>query len=172
MANPKFPRRSRRAPAPKMEAPTYHFDQFSPKLNEKEDNWTGTGCCTLWSANDIYPEKLSVHLSGNDFRIWGKVIFSQASVILPIGGWGSASREGSAYGDLPPGGSASQGGWADPPPRILWDMINTQVVCILLECILVEFNKFSGSDTSSWSWFKNVCFLDMVYTRGCKFKSF
>ena len=43
MANPKFPRRGRRAPTPKVEAPTYYFDKFSPKLNKKEDNRTWEG---------------------------------------------------------------------------------------------------------------------------------
>ena len=70
---------------------------------------------------------------------------------LCIGG-GAASRGGSASsgGLLPVGvcfqwgsasggvGSASKGlGRQLPPHRILWDTVNEQVVCILLECILV-----------------------------------
>ena len=43
--------------------------------------------------------------------------------------WGSASG----------GSGLHPRGWADnsPPYRILWDTVNEQVVCILLECILV-----------------------------------
>ena len=35
-----------------------------------------------------------------------------------------------------------QGGWADPPPCILRDMVNERAVCILLECILVLLLPF------------------------------
>ena len=79
-------------------------------------------------------------------------MFLQASIILSTGGLhlgdlhrggGSASRQG-----LHPGGSASAGGVClggesassgvgQTPHRILWDMVNKQAVCILLECILV-----------------------------------
>ena len=54
---------------------------------------------------------------------------------LCIGG-GAASRGGSASGG---GRVCIQGvGQTTPPPhRILWDTVNEQVVCILLECILV-----------------------------------
>ena len=54
-------------------------------------------------------------------------MFSEACVIPSVHG-----------GCLHPGGgSASRGGWADPPPRILRDTVNERAVRILLECILV-----------------------------------
>ena len=60
-------------------------------------------------------------------EVWGKVMFSQVSVILSTRG--SVSR-GSAFGrwaDFPP-----------PPPHwILRDTVNERAVRILLECILV-----------------------------------
>ena len=73
-------------------------------------------------------------------RSWGKVIFSQASVILLTGGglvpggcgvWsgGVRSRGMSAPGGVPGG---------DPPGRLLLQAVRT-----LLECILVAFIKFT-----------------------------
>ena len=63
-------------------------------------------------------------------RSWGKVIFSQASVILLTGG-------GLLRGVLPPGGGecilvCSQGGVVENPPG------RYCAVRILLECILVK----------------------------------
>ena len=76
-------------------------------------------------------------------RSWGKVIFSQASVILLTGGCflrGGASSGGGCFlwGVLPPwGGTSSQGGpGGDPLGRLL-----LRAVRILLECILVKKSK-------------------------------
>ena len=81
-------------------------------------------------------------------EVWGKVIFSQASVGLYLGGgvhpyggiegvciqWGEGV-EGLHLGGR---GVCIQGDWEDPSPhRILWDTVNKQAVRILLECILV-----------------------------------
>ena len=83
-------------------------------------------------------------------RSWGKVIFSQASVILLTGGcllWGVWSRVGACSGRVSgprgclllggvpaPGGSAPEGCLVEiPPGRPL-----LRVVRILLECILVN----------------------------------
>ena len=75
-------------------------------------------------------------------RSWGKVIFSQASVILLTGGCfllGGASSIGgaSSRGVLPSGGCFLLGGvpGGDPPGRLLlW------TIRILLECILVRMS--------------------------------
>ena len=76
-------------------------------------------------------------------KVWGKVVFSQASVIPSVHGmvggvciYGeSASREG-----LHPGWVCIGGGGKDRPPpphRILQDTVNERAVRIILECILV-----------------------------------
>ena len=73
-------------------------------------------------------------------RSWGKVIFSQASVILLTGGVWSQGGVSGPRGLSGPGGSASRGclvlggAWWRPPGRPL-----LRAVCILLECILVQF---------------------------------
>ena len=82
-------------------------------------------------------------------EVWGKVIFSQASVGLYLGGgvhpYGGIEGVCIQWGGGGGGGSASRwkrglhpGGLGRPPPhRILWDTVNKQAVRILLECILV-----------------------------------
>ena len=68
-------------------------------------------------------------------EVWGKVIFSQASVILCREG--SASERGSApmEGGLHPGGwvTASRG-LGRPPTQALRDTVNKRAVRVLLEC--------------------------------------
>ena len=69
----------------------------------------------------------------NANNVWGKVMFSKASVTLSRG---SASRGSSSCR------SASRGGWADPPPhQTLQNMVNEWAVRILLECIIVNINN-------------------------------
>ena len=70
-------------------------------------------------------------------RSWGKVIFSQASVILCTGGSASA-RLGTPPG---PGTPPAQTPRDHPPPEqsILGDTFSERAVCILLECNLVSF---------------------------------
>ena len=59
-------------------------------------------------------------------------MFLHVSVILSIGGGGSASR-----GSLNPGGGVCIQGVLGRIARILRDTVNEQAVRILLECILV-----------------------------------
>ena len=76
-------------------------------------------------------------------RSWGKVIFSQASVILSTGG--SASVHAGI--PLPPTRHHASGDQADNPPpdhactspeqSMLGDMVSERAVGILLECNLV-----------------------------------
>ena len=86
-------------------------------------------------------------------RSWGKVIFSQASVILSRGGvcacWDTPSGPDQAGTPHGPGRHPhrDQGTlWTRqaPTPRpmqsILGDTVNERAVCILLECILIWQN--------------------------------
>ena len=69
-----------------------------------------------------------------------KVMFSQACVIPSVhrgGGPPSGVLRGSAFRWVCIQGVCLQGGWEDPPHRILMDMVNERAVRILLECILV-----------------------------------
>ena len=71
-------------------------------------------------------------------RSWGKVIFSQASVILFTGGGVclSACWDTTPPGPGPPPGTRHLPGTRHPPPEqsILGDTVNERAVCILLEC--------------------------------------
>ena len=62
-------------------------------------------------------------------RSWGKVIFSQASMILFMGGLPQCM-----LGYHPP---PDQAGTSPPEQSILGDTVNERAVCILLECNLV-----------------------------------
>ena len=63
-------------------------------------------------------------------------MFSQASVILSMGGGGGLHPGG---GSVSVGGGVSASGVGVTRPRnqILWDTVNERAICILLECILV-----------------------------------
>ena len=69
-------------------------------------------------------------------RSWGKVIFSQASVILFTGG--SASKHAGIPHPSGPGTTPGPGRHPSPEQRILGDTVNERAVCILLECNLVS----------------------------------
>ena len=88
-------------------------------------------------------------------RSWGKVIFSQASVILFTGGLpqcmlgchmpppqdqaGTPKDQAPPRPGTPPGPGTLPGPGRHPPEqRILGDTVNERVVCILLECNLVS----------------------------------
>ena len=80
-------------------------------------------------------------------RSWGKVIFSQASVILFTGG------SASVHAGIPhPPAQRPTPGKADPLPAqsMLGDTVNKRAVCILLEC-----NSCSQLFSIKWSCHKN-----------------
>ena len=88
---------------------------------------------SFWWNSDLIPSKLLLQAAYHQQcfyrpqRSWGKVIFSQVSVILSTWG-GCAWSRGAAWS----GGSAPGGPGGDP---LGWLLL--QAVCILLECILV-----------------------------------
>ena len=86
-------------------------------------------------------------------------MFLFASVILftRVEGVCLCGRSASRGGGPQPGGSASRGGWADPPEihGILWDKVKKRAVRILLECFLV----LSGPCTFSLN---IVCIVSVV----------
>ena len=67
----------------------------------------------------------SVH-SGGGLHLGGVCIQGGLYIGVCIGGGVCIHR-----------GVCIQGGWADPPIQILWDMVNERAVRTLLECILV-----------------------------------
>ena len=76
-------------------------------------------------------------------RSWGKVIFSQASVILSTAG-GSWSRGGGAWSWVGWGGAWSWGvPGGDPPGRLLLRAVRILLECILVNEMLVQQNHSS-----------------------------
>ena len=71
-------------------------------------------------------------------RSWGKVMFSQACVILFTGEGVSASVHAGIHTPPPPGAD-------NPPQSILGDTVNARAVRILLECnLVIGWNRWPG----------------------------
>ena len=78
-------------------------------------------------------------------QVWGRIMFSQVSVIL------STEKGVCIGGGLPPKGWVCiEWGLGRPPNRILWVTVNERAVRILLECILVRMPQISHPPSIPW----------------------
>ena len=103
-------------------------------------------------------------------KVWGKVMFSEASVILSTGGlrmmslpclaaWSHVASKGSQplvpcsfvlfRGSVTRGSLSREGTVGSPPPPPKWEK---RAVHILLECLLVTFNDFFRQSLRFFGW--------------------